>query len=96
VKPPPTYRIVPGHVRVNEPNSTEATTWPWPFTGEHQDAAWRARYAPGTLTKDDAMALAGIADAYSTLITHPARSLREKVHVLHRIYECEATKSEGE
>jgi hypothetical protein len=33
--------------------------------------------------------LAGIADCYSTLVTHPSRGVRENLHVLHRIFEKE-------
>lgn len=67
----------------------EKTTWPWPFNDEYQSPAWKARYAPETLTKEDAMALAEIADAYSTMISHPHRGLRDASFALHRAYVAE-------
>lgn len=89
------FKVVGRHVRLYWANvdttktDLEGTTWPWPFgkIDLHQDAAWKARYAPDTLTKAEAMELADIANAYTTLITHPARSLRTTIHVLHRAYE---------
>jgi hypothetical protein len=83
-RPLPPFRISHRHIRLD--SGPDATTWPWPFNGEHDSAAWKARYAPDRLTRDDLYELAGIANAYSTLITHPARSVRERLHVLHRIY----------
>jgi hypothetical protein len=85
VKALPPYRIMGRVIRIGEINSPEATAWPWPFDAD-RDSAWKARYHPEQLTPSDAMDLAGIADAYSTLITHPSRSLRERVHLLHRIW----------
>lgn len=65
----------------------EATTWPWPFLRDDDDGpAWKARYAPDKLTPSDLMELASIADAYRTLITHPVRSVRENIFVLHRAW----------
>lgn len=79
------YKIVGRHVRLR--SGSDGTTFPWPFTGEtHCDAAWRARYAPGTLTAADVMELAGIADAYSTLISHPARGVAEQIFDLRRVF----------
>ena len=84
MKPLPVYRIAHRHIRLS--SGADGTTWPWPFDGEHQSPAWKARYEPNTLTPADAMELAGIADAYATLVSHPSRGVRETLHVLHRIY----------
>ena len=69
----------------------DSTTWPWPWSkGPFNDRfspAHKARYAPHTLTPADAMELAGIADAYTTLITHPCNSVRERMHELHVAYD---------
>lgn len=78
------YKIADRHLRLR--SGTDGTTWPWPFGGEHQDAAWKARYAPQTLTPRDAMELAGIADAYSSMITHPARGVAETIFDLRRVF----------
>jgi hypothetical protein len=93
-KPLPEYRVIKDArvIRVHALGSAESTAWPWPFSVDkdgndaHDDAAHRARYAPHLLTKADAMELAGIADAYKTLITHPASSMRDMVRTLHRIF----------
>ena len=83
MKPLPPYRIQHGVIRLSE--GADGTTWPWPFEQE-RDVAWLARYSMGQLMQTDCYHLAGIANAYSTLITHPARSVRETLHVLARIY----------
>jgi hypothetical protein len=86
VKTLPEYRIAHRCLRLR--SGADGTTWPWPF-GVHQDAAWKARYAPATLTQTDMFELASIADAYATLITHPAAGVRANLTTLHRIYEHE-------
>ena len=87
MKPLPVYRIAHRHIRLSE--GSDGTTWPWPFGGPHESPAWKARYAPNTLTAADAMELAGMADAYAVLITHSVRGVRETLHVLHRIHDRE-------
>jgi hypothetical protein len=85
-KPLPPFKIIGNHIRLS--SGADGTTWPWPFFPDYHDhPAHRARYSPERLTKEDAMYLAGVHDAYSTLITHPSRSVRETLHVLHRISE---------
>ena len=93
-------KVMHRHIRFSRPtehNPNDGTTWPWPFWQPPQNgllgrdhepvsAAHKARYSPHTLTPRDAMELAGIADAYTSLITHPARSVRETLHDLHRAY----------
>ena len=80
------FRVAHRHIRLGE--GSDATTWPFPFEKSdlHQDAAWKARYAPETLTKAEAMELAGIANAYMTLVTHPCRSVRARMHEIHRAW----------
>jgi hypothetical protein len=90
-KPLPPYKIAHRHIRLSE--GADGTTWPWPFNDDyHNTPAHRARYSPDSLTREDAMHLAGIADAYATLITHPCRSVRETLHVLHRVFDVESRK----
>lgn len=84
-KPIPEHRVVGHALRLR--SGADGTTWPWPFYGDADSPAWKARYAPEKLTRGDLLELAEIANAYSTLITHPARSVRETLHDLHRIYE---------
>lgn len=84
------YKIAHRHVRLR--SGVDGTTWPWPFAADADDdddndsAAHRARYAPHTLTKDDAMELAEIADAYAMMIMHPCRSVAERIFDLRRVY----------
>jgi hypothetical protein len=92
-QPLPPFRISHRHIRLG--SGPDTTVWPWPFDSERDSAAWKARYAPDRLTRDDLFELAGIADAYSTLVTHPARSVRERLHVLHRIYTATHDESGG-
>lgn len=84
MRPLPPYRIQHGIIRLNG-DGTDGTTWPWPFEQE-RDVAHLARYNMAQLTQTDCFHLASIADCYSTLITHPVRSVRETLHVLARIY----------
>lgn len=87
---PPPHRFVARVVRLHPDTPAEATTWPWPFhVAEDQDsAAWKARYAPDRLTRDDLYELADIANAYETMITHPCRSVAEKIHDLRRVFKA--------
>lgn len=71
------------------------TSWPWPFEpprphsaplSDWRDTAHIARYSPDNLNKSDAMHLAGIADAYATLVTHPVASVRDTMHELRLCY----------
>lgn len=85
-KDPPT-KIVGRRIRINPTSDQGTTSWPFPFDRTDKDSpAWKARYAPHTLTKADAMELAEIANCYSTMITHPASSLRATIHVIHRAW----------
>lgn len=82
----PTFKIANRVIRVDV--GPDATTWPWPFRADDShSASYKARYQPQQLTQTDLYELASIADAYETLISHPSRSLRERMHVLHRIYD---------
>ena len=83
MKPLPPYRIIHGVIRLDE--GANGTTWPWPFEQE-RDVAHLARYSMSRLTQTDCYHLASIANCYSTLVTHPVRSVRETLHVLARIY----------
>lgn len=88
------YRIVGRrHVRLDYEDG-QGTTFPFPFdfTDDHCDAAWRARYAPERLSKEQAMELADIADAYKTMITHPARSVAEQIFAVRRAFRAEVEK----
>jgi hypothetical protein len=86
VKPLPTFKIAHRVIRLS--SGADGTTWPWPFRADDShSAAWKARYAPNQLTQTDLYELASIADAYETLISHPSRSLRETMHVLHRVFD---------
>jgi hypothetical protein len=86
-------RVFHRHIRLK--SGADGTTWPWPWTTgpfsgsdlEPESAAHKARYAPHTLTPRDAMELASIADAYTTLITHPCQSVRDRLKELHVAYE---------
>lgn len=87
--PLPPYKIANRHIVLNVDDPEKETMWPWPFDvsgAGRPSAAWRARYTPEALTRADLLELAGIASAYTTLITHPSRDLREKLHVLHRVH----------
>lgn len=95
--PLPPYKIENRHILLDVDDPDKETMWPWPFDSERDEegagrpsAAWRARYTPEALTRADLLELAGIASAYTTLITHPSRSLREKLHLLHRVYDEDA------
>ncbi len=86
MKPIPPFKVTNGHIRVGV--GEDATTWPWPFRDDDCDsAAWKARYAPHRLTRVDLFELAGIADAYEALITHVSQGVRDRLRVLHRIYD---------
>ena len=87
MKPPPIHTIVGRVLRIGL--GGDGTTWPWPFNkqGDDQDSpAWKARYAPQALTRSDLLELDEIAHAYSTLITHPVRSVAERIHELRAVY----------
>ena len=84
-KPAPPYMIGHRVVRLR-PGTPDATTWPWPFGERDEDGpAWKARYAPERLTRADLFELAGIADTYHTMITHPSRGLADTIHDLRRV-----------
>ena len=84
VRPLPPYKIANRVIRLNE--GADGTTWPWPFRDDDSHtAAWKARYTPAQLTQTDLFELASIADAYTTLITHPVGAVRATMGVLHRI-----------
>jgi hypothetical protein len=87
-KPAPEYKIQHRVVRLRSSTPAEATTWPWPF-GEENGPAWKARYAPQTLTQTDLFELASIADAYRTMITHPCRGVADTIHDLRRVLKAE-------
>lgn len=86
------YKVIGRCIRIEHTDDQkivqEHTTWPFPFEKSdlHQDAAWKARYAPKTLTRADLLELAEIADAYSTMVTHPSPSLRATMHMIHRAW----------
>jgi hypothetical protein len=68
-------------------SGADGTTWPFPFPNDRfRPPAWKARFAPHTLTPTDAMELAGYADAYATLISHPVRAVAETIFDLRRVY----------
>lgn len=56
----------------------DGLTWPRPAldSDEHHSPAWRARYAPDSLTRGDQLYLAAVSDAYRALIDTPALARR--------------------
>ena len=55
----------------------DGTTWPDPTGDDFKDLAWRLRYANESLEKSCFFDAAEIIEAYSTLIAHPAFTLKK-------------------
>ena len=55
----------------------DGTTWPDPSGNDFQRLAWRLRYAQDSLDKNCFFAAAEIIEAYSSLILHPAFTLKK-------------------
>jgi hypothetical protein len=75
----------------DSPGAKGHWVWPDPTDEMTTEAAWRARYAPERLTREQAMRLASVADAYMHITTHPAgveriiRQLRRVRALLRRL-----------
>lgn len=53
------------------------TQWPDPNDEITQTALWRMRHAPESVTQSDRNRILRMAEAYDTLVTHPAFTLKE-------------------
>ena len=55
----------------------DGTSWPNPKCNNFHDIAWRMIHHPEAVTPLDMMGAASVMEAYDTLITHPAFTLKK-------------------
>ena len=55
----------------------DGTTWPNPCGDRYDDLSWKLIHAPSGLSQGDFYIIAGVMEAYSMLILHPAFTLKK-------------------